>query len=186
MICRLPCTPCKGNECPTCRAEREEAKRVIEERLRRDREERNRLIRDVEEWLKGHERGGVGGSLSVVGVLAGLKSLSGGRGFRTKGGCVKRGGSVTMDFVTLFARPITRDQVLAAFRHFDSAYRDTNDYDRWLDNRTYKYALRQAGRLYPCKFILSVASGCDLNEFGGGQQTNNKFRRLGFEVIDKP
>ena len=91
-----------------------------------------------------------------------------------------------MDFVTLLGRPITRDQVSAALRHFDSAYRHTNDYDRWLDKRTYKYALRHAGRLYPCKYILSVASGFDLTKFGGGQQTNSKFQRLGFEVIDKP
>lgn len=91
-----------------------------------------------------------------------------------------------MDSVTLLGRPITRDQVLAALRDFDSAYRDTNDYDRWLDKRTYEYALRHAGRLYPCKYILSVASGFDLTKFGGGQQTNSKFQRLGFEVIDKP
>jgi len=91
-----------------------------------------------------------------------------------------------MDSVTLLGRPITRDQVLAALRHFDSAYRDTNDYDRWLDKRTYKYALPHAGRLYPCKYILSVASGFDLTEFGGGRQTNSKFEGLGFEVIDKP
>jgi len=91
-----------------------------------------------------------------------------------------------MDFVTLLGRPVTRDQMLAALKDFDSAYRDTNDYDRWLDKITYKYALRHAGRLYPCKYILSVASGLDVTDFGGGQQTNSKFQRLGFEVIDKP
>ncbi|MGB3905716.1 MAG: hypothetical protein WBB22_12405 [Anaerolineae bacterium] len=95
-----------------------------------------------------------------------------------------------MDVVTLLGRPITRDDVVAALRHFDSMYPDTNDYNGWLDKRTYKYALRYAvrheRRLYPCKYILSLASGFDVTEFGGGQQTNNKFRRLGFEVIDKP
>ena len=93
---------------------------------------------------------------------------------------------MTIDSVTLLGRPITRDQVLAALREFDSAYRDTNEYDGWLDKRTYKYALGHAGRLYPCKYILSVASGFGLDKFGGGQQTNSKLRRLGFEVIDKP
>ena len=42
----------EGGECPTCRTEREDAKRVIEERVRGDREEKDRLIRDVEEWLQ--------------------------------------------------------------------------------------------------------------------------------------
>jgi len=91
-----------------------------------------------------------------------------------------------MDSVTLRGRAITREQVLGALRQFDSAYRDTNDYDGWLDKRTYKYAVRHDGRLYPCKHILSVASGFDLTEFGGGQQTNSKFEGLGFEVVDKP
>ena len=34
-----------------CRTEREDAKRVIEQRLREDREDKDRLIGDVEEWL---------------------------------------------------------------------------------------------------------------------------------------
>ena len=55
LICGLCRTPYEGDECPTCRAEREDAKRVIEERLRRDREEKDRLIRDVEEWLEERE-----------------------------------------------------------------------------------------------------------------------------------
>ena len=52
LICGLCRTPYEGDECPTCRTEREDAKRVIEERLREDREEKDRLIRDVEEWLE--------------------------------------------------------------------------------------------------------------------------------------
>ena len=52
IICGLCGTPYDGKECPTCKAEREAAKRVIEERLRQDREEKDRLISDVEEWLE--------------------------------------------------------------------------------------------------------------------------------------
>ena len=55
VICGLCRTPYEGDECPACRTEREDAKRVIEERLRRDREEKDRLIRDVEEWLREQE-----------------------------------------------------------------------------------------------------------------------------------
>ena len=51
VICGLCRTPYEGDKCPTCRQEREDAKRVIEERLREDREEKDRLIGDVEEWL---------------------------------------------------------------------------------------------------------------------------------------
>jgi len=49
-LCR---TPYKDDECPTCRTEREDAKRVIGDRVRQDKEQKDRLIRDVEEWLEG-------------------------------------------------------------------------------------------------------------------------------------
>jgi len=55
IICGLCGTPYAEDKCPTCRQEREDAKRVIEERLRQDREERNRLIKDVESWLEERE-----------------------------------------------------------------------------------------------------------------------------------
>ena len=100
--------------------------------------------------------------------------------------CLGRDGGVTVEVVTLLGKPVTRDDVLAALRRFDAEYRDTNDYDRWLDKGTYKYALQHAGRLYPCKYILSLASGWALDRFGGGQQTNRKLKALGFDVIEKP
>ena len=46
--------PYDGDECPACKTEREDAKRWIEERLRQDREDKDRLIRNVEEWLAEH------------------------------------------------------------------------------------------------------------------------------------
>lgn len=51
MICGLCGTPYQGNERPTCKTERQDAGRVIEERLRKHREEKDRLIGDLEDWL---------------------------------------------------------------------------------------------------------------------------------------
>jgi hypothetical protein len=55
VICGLCGTPYEGEVCPTCKAEREAAKGAIEERLGHDREEKDRLIKDVEEWLEDQE-----------------------------------------------------------------------------------------------------------------------------------
>ena len=55
IICGLCRTPYERKECPTCKAEREAAKRVIEERLRQDQEEKDRLMKDVENWLEERE-----------------------------------------------------------------------------------------------------------------------------------
>ncbi len=81
---------------------------------------------------------------------------------------------------------VTTQDILAAMRHFDTQFSNTNDYDAWLEKENYKYAVRHEGRLYPCKHILSQVTGVDTGDFNGGEQTNSVFRRLGFEVINKP
>ena len=81
--------------------------------------------------------------------------------------------------------PITRQAVLQVIQRFDQDYPDTNQYDNWLDKDTYRYALHHNGRRYPCKYILSEASGVPTTEFSGGEQTNRVFRHLGFEVTVK-
>ena len=91
-----------------------------------------------------------------------------------------------MNSVTFCGQKITRQQVIRAFKQFDNQYPCANDYDSWLDKGNYKYAVRYSGRLYPCKLILSLASGFPRSDYEGGKQTNNVFRRLGFEVINKP
>jgi hypothetical protein len=54
IICGLCGTLYSDDDCPTRETEREDATRVIQERLRRDREETDALVRDVEEWLGEH------------------------------------------------------------------------------------------------------------------------------------
>jgi hypothetical protein len=90
------------------------------------------------------------------------------------------------DGVIFRGETVTRQQVLNALRHFDRDYPDTNMYDRWLEKDSYKYAVRYGGKLYPCKYILSLARGIENTDFPGGEHTNSRFRKLGFEVIDKP
>ncbi len=51
VVCALCGTPYSDDERPTCKRQREDAKRVIDERLKRNREETHRLIRDMEDWL---------------------------------------------------------------------------------------------------------------------------------------
>ena len=80
---------------------------------------------------------------------------------------------------------VTRQEILNAMTDFDAQYPDTNAYDRWLDKDTYTYAVHHSGKRYPCKFILSQASGIPTTEFSGGEQTNRVFRNLDFHVAPK-
>ena len=80
---------------------------------------------------------------------------------------------------------VTTENILAAIREFDMQYSDSNSYDSWLEKETYKYALEYHGKRYPCKYILSQATGIDILEFAGGNPTNDVLRKLGFHVVDK-
>ncbi len=80
---------------------------------------------------------------------------------------------------------VKTNDILTAIHKFDAQYPDSNSYDAWLENETYKYAVQHGGKLYPCKYILSQATGIDTSKFNGGSQTNSVFHRLGFRVIHK-
>ena len=81
---------------------------------------------------------------------------------------------------------VTRATIVEEIADFARAYRDPGSFDRWLDARTYKYAVWHERRPYPPKRILSDATGIPTWRFSGGEQTNRVFRRLGFEVTRKP
>ena len=54
-----------------------------------------------------------------------------------------------------------------------------------------KYGLEYNGKLYPPKYIISLANKyangkeLDHSEFGGGKESNNFLRSLGFNVVSK-
>jgi 5-methylcytosine-specific restriction protein A len=80
---------------------------------------------------------------------------------------------------------VTRQDILKAMGDFDAEYPDANTYDKWLDKDIYRYAVHYGDKPYPCKYILSQASGIPIREFSGGEQTNRVFRDLGFDVVNK-
>jgi len=97
-----------------------------------------------------------------------------------------------MSGITFRGEFVSCQDILKAMSTFDAKYPNTNDFTGrpealkgWLENRTFKYAVRYQGRLYPPKYILSKASGVPRCAFSGGWQTNRVFRELGFDVIDK-
>ncbi len=79
----------------------------------------------------------------------------------------------------------TRSDILRALAEFDKQYPDTNQYEHWLDNKAYYYAIRYGGRLYPPKHIFREATGKSVDELKMSEQLRQVFKELGFEVIDK-
>ena len=80
---------------------------------------------------------------------------------------------------------ISRERVEKALAEFERKYPNSNDYDRWLDKKNYKYAILEKGRCYPPKHILSEVSMVSTKKFSGGDETNDVFRDLCFEIIEK-
>ncbi len=87
--------------------------------------------------------------------------------------------------VTFKQTKISRNTIEFALQQFDQDYPNSNDCENWLDKATYKYALQHNNRLYPCKYILSQATGIPRTLFNGGEQTNRVFQQLGFAVVNK-
>jgi hypothetical protein len=82
-------------------------------------------------------------------------------------------------------RQILRDDVLKELAKFDEKYPETNSYENWLNDGTYKFALKYGGRLYPPKYIMSQVAGLPISDLRGGDETNSIFEELGIPVRDK-
>jgi 5-methylcytosine-specific restriction enzyme B len=80
---------------------------------------------------------------------------------------------------------ISSNDVLKALEAFNKQY-PSSEYKNWLYNESYKFALKHDNKFYPPKYILSQITGISLNKFSGGEQTNNVFLELGFDIVDKP
>ena len=83
----------------------------------------------------------------------------------------------------MIPRIIKREHVLKALREIDA-------HPVPKRRASKKYSLRFEGRNYPPKFVISraykFATGEELasHEFGGGRQTNDFLRSLGFTIIE--
>jgi hypothetical protein len=78
------------------------------------------------------------------------------------------------------------EDVYKAIGKFNKDYRYTKEYENWLDNGRYKWAIKYQEKLYPPKYIMSQAIRVPTNCFYGGEiAVNEPLRRLGFTVIIK-
>ena len=87
---------------------------------------------------------------------------------------------------TIFKRKVvTRQAIVNALHEFDRQAPDSGPHAEWLSKANFKFAVLYDGRKYPPKLILSMASGIPVTDFNGGEQANNVFKKLGFQVVDK-
>lgn len=91
-----------------------------------------------------------------------------------------------MATAVLRGHTVTSQGIESAMKDFDHQYSgERNAYDLWLDKNTYKWALRYKDRLYPQKYILSLATGMDTTDFTAAE-ARRVLGNLGFEIVRKP
>jgi len=78
----------------------------------------------------------------------------------------------------------TRAQILQALMRFDTELRPLPKWAGWEDRPSQKYVLEHDGHAYPPKQIIALATGCPVNTFSGGDETNRWLRRRDFTVRD--
>src|SRR3954469_19067260 len=77
---------------------------------------------------------------------------------------------------------VTRDQIEAALARFDAEHRDSPEFAGWEVKESQRFGLRYAGRLYPPKKVVSLATGAPVSGFSGGRETNAYLAARGFDV----
>jgi 5-methylcytosine-specific restriction protein A len=86
----------------------------------------------------------------------------------------------------LAIKAVSKERISEALLEFDKKYRKRNDWHDWEKNRAHLYAILDAGKLYPAKKIVSLATGVLVGEFSGGRSTNSYLEKRGFTVVALP
>lgn len=83
-------------------------------------------------------------------------------------------------------RNSSAEQITEALVRFDRDHRDQADWADWTQNRSHKYAIQSDDKLYPVKFVISLATGQPTSEFSGGDkpgQAAHYVAERGFEIV---
>lgn len=80
-------------------------------------------------------------------------------------------------------KAVESQAIVLAMQEFDRNWRDTKSYAGWENNKNYLHALSHAGRLYPPKRVISLATGMPTSSFYGGEPSNSYLRALNFSIV---
>src|SRR5215470_14083703 len=82
---------------------------------------------------------------------------------------------------------VSSEALRDAMGRFDRELRDTSDWADWEQNRAHRYAIGYAGRRYPVKQIISMATGTPVSDFSGGEaagDANQYVTSRGFAIVE--
>jgi 5-methylcytosine-specific restriction enzyme B len=77
----------------------------------------------------------------------------------------------------------TREDIVRALSLFDAKMRNAEEWSGWEGRENHKWAVLHAGRQYPVKEIISLATGSPVGDFSGGAESNEYLEALGLSVV---
>ncbi|WDY56230.1 HNH endonuclease [Pseudomonas sp. PSKL.D1] len=83
-------------------------------------------------------------------------------------------------------KSVSKERIDTALHHFDQELRGKREWLGWESNLAHRYAIQVAGKHYPAKKIVSLATGVPVSDFSGGHPTNSYLQKRGFTVIELP
>lgn len=79
-------------------------------------------------------------------------------------------------------KAVSKERIDKALQEFDREFRSKREWQGWENNLAHRYAVREGGKWYPAKKIVSLATGIAVGEFSGGHPTNSYLKKRGFTV----
>ena len=79
---------------------------------------------------------------------------------------------------------IEKQAIEKALIIFDQDFRTSQAWVNWQSNRDHEFAIRHAGKLYPAKKIVSLATSLPVHDFTSGAPINGYLRARGLEIVD--
>ena len=73
--------------------------------------------------------------------------------------------------------------VLEAIDRFDREFREKPEWQNWESQGNQKYAIEHAGKRYPPKKIISLATGAPVSSFSGGIESNDYLKKRDLAVV---
>ena len=77
----------------------------------------------------------------------------------------------------------TSENLINSLNDFDENYRSNAEWVDWNLSRKHKHAIKYNGNIYPMKFIISLATGMNRQEFSGGEESIRYIKGRNLDVV---
>ncbi len=79
---------------------------------------------------------------------------------------------------------VSREKLLESLVKYDTELRAKEEWRNFTQRKNHRYAISHDNKLYPIKKIISMATGQEVANFYGGEESNQYLREKGFNIVE--